>query len=452
MKQDLHLSIEQNLIMTPRMQQAVKILQMSSQQLQETVEEAYNENPVLEFAESKDADNSNTAQENFNDLQNFFNYLKRSSGAYQSTTSHKGYDFTTLPSPPQNLADLLYEQAGTAFHKKEDRILARYIIGCIDERGYLTASIDELSALTNTASSYLSKILHIIQTFEPIGVGARDLQECLRLQAANFSCYSGLVATIIDKYLSNLAKNQLKLIAKEENCSLAKVQEAVSIIKTFTPKPGAAYHNGKVENIVPDVIVRKIDHEYKVFINDYTVPTLKISNFYRNSSIFDNATKQYIKKHINSALWLIDSINQRKQTLYNVVIQIIHCQLAFFDNGPDYLRPLTMQSISHSLGIHESTVSRAIANKYMQTAYGTIRIRQFFTANITTTTGEELADRQIKQIIRDLINKEDPFKPLSDQKICNILKQHDIDIARRTVMKYREQLGFLSSTNRRHYK
>lgn len=440
--------------MTPKMQQAVKILQMSSQELHEIIEQEYNDNPTLEFAEpAPDAATDTPEKLNTEDIKHLAEFLEGGTPVHHSGTAGDGYDFKRLPAPGKGLADNLYEEAGMTFNDEEEHRIANYIIGCIDERGYLTVSVEEIASLINAAPQLVNKVLQVIQTFEPAGIGARNLAECLRLQACSLGLYEGLIAVIIDKYLHNLAKNQLKLIAEKENCSIVDVQNAVNVIKTLDPKPGAAYSNEEIEHIIPDVTVRKIDNKYIVFVNEYTVPSLRISDLYRNTHNMDQQTKKYVEQRVNSAIWLINSIAQRRQTLYNVVTQIVNHQKPFFDKGLSYLRPLSMKTIAETLHIHESTVSRAIANKYMETPHGIISIRKFFAANVVSTpTGEELIAVQIKQIIKDLIENEDNAKPLSDQKICDLLKQRTINISRRTVMKYREQLGYQSSTNRKQYK
>lgn len=454
MKQDLSLSIKQKMIMTPRMQQAVKILQMSSQELHETIEQEYNENPTLEFAEPAPDISADTPEKlNAEDIKKLAEFLEGGSTAHHTAASGEGYDFKRLPAPCKDLADNLYEQAGMTFCSEQEHRIADYIIGCIDEKGYLTVSAEEIAALTKAELLSVKNILRIIQTFEPAGIGARDLSECLRLQASSLDLYNGLVAVIIDKYLHNLAKNQLKLIAEKEGCSIIDVQNAADTIKQFDPKPGAAYGNEEIEHIIPDVTVRKIDDKYIIFVNEYTVPSLRISDLYRNTHNMDTQTKKYVEQRVNSAIWLINSIEQRRQTLYNVASQIVLHQKTFFDKGPSYLRPLSMKTLAEILNIHESTVSRAIANKYMETPHGIIGIRKFFTANVVSKpTGEEVIAMQIKQLIKDFIDNEDITKPLSDQKICDLLKKQGIDISRRTVMKYREQLGYQSSPSRKQYK
>ncbi|WP_196593031.1 RNA polymerase factor sigma-54 [Pectinatus sottacetonis] len=453
MKQDLSLHIKQKMVMTPKMQQSVKILQMSSQELHETIEQEYNENPTLEFDESTgntdQLSDEKIAADDINNLAEFLN--DRSSNTH--SVSHDGYDFKQLPAPGSSLADMLHEQAGFTFTNYTEQHIADYIIGCIDGRGYLTISTKEIALSTNTAESFVIDVLQRIQSFDPIGVGARDLSECLRLQARYSGIYHGLIAVIIDKHLHDLAKNQIKKIAQQENTSINAVQTAVDKIKHLDPKPGSSYSDEQPKLIIPDVTVRKIDNDYIVFVNEYTVPSLRISDLYRNTHDMDVPTKKYVEQRVNSAIWLINSIEQRRRTLYNVSAKIIFYQKDFFDKGNAFLHPLSMKLIADKLDIHESTVSRAIANKYMETPHGIISIRSFFNTGITANAaGEELIAGQIKNIIRGFIDKENNRNPLSDQKICDLLKQQDINISRRTVMKYREQLGYPSSTNRKQYK
>lgn len=451
MKQDLSLQLGQKLIMTPKMQQAVKILQMSSQELHKTIEEEYNENPTLEFTDISAEEPVSTDKVAADDINNLAEFLNNSSNRTSSSFNKESFDFKTIPAPTQNLADMLHEQALLTFTANQQHI-ADYIIDCIDERGYLIMSLEDIQAAIHVDINILNNILERIQTFEPLGIGARNLSECLRIQACYYGFYHGISAAIIDKYIELIGKNSLKKIAEKENVSIIEVQDAVNKIKQLNPKPGCAYGNEIPQHIIPDVTVQKVDDTYIVLVNQYTVPSLHISDLYRNTHNMDEQTKSYVEKRVNSAIWLINSIEQRRQTLYNVCEQIVQQQKAFFDNGFDSLAPLTMSTIADTLNIHESTVSRAIANKYMETPHGIISIRKFFSANVTSTsTGEELIARQIKTVIKELILGENPVKPLSDQKLCNLLKERDINISRRTVMKYREQLGYQSSANRKQY-
>ncbi len=451
MKQELSFHLRQKMVMAPKLQQAIKILQMSSQELHTAIENEYSENPVLEFDENVETgDGFRLEAEQINSFSQYLGEAPRRDFAQ----TDEGYDdLQHLPAPAQTLCDMLLEQASLAFSDAHELLIANYLIGCLDERGYLCAPLEDLSKSGGFSSTQGKAVLKVIQSFEPAGIGASSLEECLRLQAQRQLIYNGLIAAIIERHLPAVAKNKLTKIAEAEKTSLEEVQMAIEKIRTFEPKPGIAYCNERTTHIIPDIRVQKVGEEFLVFINDYTVPSLKISDLYRNTHHLDETTKKYVEKRINSAIWLINSIEQRRRTLLGVSRLIVKHQHDFFRLGPDYLRPLSMQTIAAELSVHESTVSRAIANKYMDTPHGIFSIRKFFTGNVASNMqGEQLTCIQIKKNIENLIGEENPQKPLSDQKLCDLLKQKGICISRRTVMKYREQLGIPSSSSRRQLK
>ena len=296
------------------------------------------------------------------------------------------------------------------------------------------------------------RILAVIQGFEPAGVGARDLAECLRLQAQRQGIYDGLVAAIIDRHLDAVAAHRLQERAAAEHVRPAEVQLAVDIVRRLTPNPGAAYGAADSAYITPDVIIRKGEKGYEVEVEEAGVPQLHISALYRQSDTFDKATQKYIAGRLRAAAWLINSIEQRRTTIRRVVEEIVRRQTAYFEKGPAFLEPMTMKEVADTIGVHESTVSRAVANKYAELPTGVIALRSFFTArSARTDTGEDVAAAKAKSAIERFIKGEDPKKPLSDQKLCTLLKAEGIALSRRTVMKYREQLGYDSSVKRKRY-
>ena len=296
------------------------------------------------------------------------------------------------------------------------------------------------------------RVLSIIQGFEPAGVGARDLAECLRLQAQRQGIYDGLVAAIIDRHLDAVAAHRLKEIAAAEHVRPAEVQMAVDIVRRLNPKPGAAYGAADSTYITPDVIIRKGEKGYEVEVEEAGVPKLHISALYRQSDTFDKKTQKYIASRLRAAAWLINSIEQRRTTIRRVVEEIVRRQPAYFEKGPASLEPMTMKDVADTIGVHESTVSRAVANKYAELPTGVVALRSLFTSrSARTETGEDVAAAQAKSVIESFIKGEDPKKPLSDQKLCTLLKERGIALSRRTVMKYREQLGYDSSVKRKRY-
>ena len=454
MEQSLSLNLGQKLAMTAKLQQAIQILQLSSQDLCTMIENEYLENPALEMDESfseTDVDEKITDRYSIEDIANLANYLgdERPGKVVRDDTNQS---FEVMEVSQNSLVDILIEQVKFTFSKPEEYKIAEYIVGSIDDCGYLRISCAEIALAINVSELSVGSILEIIQTFDPAGVGARDLKECLMIQAKQQDIYQGLIAAVIDKHLDAVASAQFKVIAEKENCSPNDVQAAVDIIRKLNPKPGSSYGGTQSDYIVPDVVVRKIDDEYIVLVNQYGTPKLNISSTYKNGANFDHDTKKYIEQRVNSAAWLIKSIEQRRMTLFNVVSEIVRLQKDFFDKGTNYLRPMLMKTIAENVNVHESTVSRAVANKYVETPHGVIPLKKFFTANLgSVIEGEELIAGQVKMMLQQMIEAETCKKPFSDQQLSEMLKEKNMNISRRTVMKYREQLGFLSSVKRKRY-
>lgn len=301
----------------------------------------------------------------------------------------------------------------------------------------------------------VERVLKVIQTFEPLGVGSRTLVECLLIQVEAKDIKAKLIKKIIKKYLNDLAHNRLSKIAKEENVDLLKVQKACDFIRTLEPKPGRSFSGNyeEVKYIVPDATIQFIDGEYIIQINEVTGPKLNINNFYRNliKDSEDKVTTEYLSNKLNSALWIIKSIEQRRQTIYKVIESILKFQLEFFNKGDKKLVPLTLKDVAEDIHMHESTISRATNGKYVQTPRGLFELKYFFSIGISRSTGEDISATSIKSIIKDIIDGEDSKKPYSDQKIADILKNKGNSISRRTVAKYRNELEISSSTMRRRY-
>ena len=294
-------------------------------------------------------------------------------------------------------------------------------------------------------------VLEVLQTFEPAGVGARDLAECLRLQAVRRGIYEGLVAHLIDRHLDAIAAGAVKEIATAEGVRPADVQLAVDIIRTLNPKPGAAYGAETPGYITPDVIVRRQGSGYRVELNDEGVPQLRISKLYQHAGGLDSETQAYISGRFRAALWLIKSIESRRTTIRRVVGEIVRRQRACIEQGPASLVPMTMQEVADAIGVHESTVSRAAAGKYVELPRGIVPMKSFFTANLAAGGAAAYSAVQVKRELAALIEGENPAKPLSDAKLAKLLEERGCAVSRRTVVKYREQLGYASSVKRKRY-
>jgi RNA polymerase sigma-54 factor len=335
------------------------------------------------------------------------------------------------------------------------KMIARYIIESLDENGYLTSSIQEICQVFRAREEKVMEALAVIQGFEPVGVGARDLKECLLIQLKNRGKDKPEARLIIENHLEDIAENRLCNIAKALGISVKEVQDISDEIKSLEPKPGRQFGSSSDNRyIVPDVTVEKVGDEYVIIVNDSTAPRLNISPYYQKmlrEADKDSNISKFLSSRLNSALWLIRSIEQRRQTIYNVVKAVVNYQRDFLDHGPKHLKTLTLKQIADELGIHESTVSRSINGKYMQTPRGLFEIKYFFTSGVTGQDGSSIASESIKTIIREMIENEDPKSPLSDQAIADSMEECGIEISRRTIAKYRDEMNIPSSTKRKRF-
>ena len=451
-EQSLCMNLSQHLAMTMQLQQAIEILQLSAQDLCATIEKEYLENPGLEL-EYSTGRRERYAQDGSVNVRALADYLDGGSKQPAYFTDEDEHQFDAPTPLHATLEEELLEQVNFTFTENEsERAVATFLVGSLDSRGYLTLPTAEAARAMGCSEAEVLRILAVIQSFEPAGVGARDLAECLRLQAQRSGIYEGLVAAIIDRHLDAVAAHRLKEIAAAEHVQPADVQMAVDIVRRLNPKPGAAYGAADSTYITPDVIIRKGEKGYEVEVEEAGVPKLHISALYRQSDTFDKKTQKYIASRLRAAAWLINSIEQRRTTIRRVVEEIVRRQPAYFEKGPASLEPMTMKDVADTIGVHESTVSRAVANKYAELPTGVVALRSLFTSrSARTETGEDVAAAQAKSVIESFIKGEDPKKPLSDQKLCTLLKERGIALSRRTVMKYREQLGYDSSVKRKRY-
>ncbi|MBP2645007.1 MAG: polymerase, sigma 54 subunit, RpoN [Firmicutes bacterium] len=458
----LKLEMNQKLIMTPQLQQAIAILQLSSMELAEMVEQELLENPVLEIEEKNDANTSDTAEDTGEDAPNdqlqeymdWAEYFNEGSDAgYTMRTAEEKMPLSAYVSVASTLEEHLEFQMHLSGLTAQQCTTGKYLIGCIDDNGYLSGTVAEAAAKLGLSEQQVAEVLQVIQTFDPPGVGARSLKECLEIQAEQKGITDDLVLSIIREHLDEVGTGHLKTIAEKTGYTPLQVQKAVDVIRTLEPKPGRAFHGADQPTyIVPDVTIERVNGEYVIIINDNQVPHLTINPFYRHiARDVDHGAKKFVEGRINAAVWLIKSIEQRRRTLYNVVKTLISLQQAYFDMGPHYLKPLTMKEVANELGIHESTVSRAIANKYADTPHGIVALRNFFTAGLQGADGQALSASTVKWQIKEMVAGEDPLRPLSDQSITEYMEKKGITLSRRTVAKYREELGIPASSKRRRY-
>ncbi len=449
MEQTLSMNLSQKLAMTMQMQQAIQLLQMSAQELRAAVEKEYLENPVLEMDESSNGD-APKEEVRAEDISPMADYLENGQPGYFTDDRDGGMEAAT-PSGP-TLEEELLEQVRYAFFDEEERAVATFIVGSIDERGYLIVPVEEIMRAMGASEGKVMEVLHRIQEFEPSGIGARDLQECLRIQARQRGIYEGLVAALIDRHLDEVAASRVKSIAEAEQASPEDVQLAIDILRTLDPKPGRAYGLASSHYVQPDVFVRKVDGDYVVSISERSMPKLQISSLYRDASGLDETARSYIKQRIHAASWLLRSIEQRRQTICRVMEEIVYQQRPCIEKGMQALRPMSMKQVAEAIHVHESTVSRAVANKYVELPWGVVPMRDFFSSNLgKAASEEEFIAGQVKTAMEELIRGEDAKKPLSDQKLAELLEERGMKVSRRTVMKYREQMGYPSSVKRKRY-
>ncbi len=337
---------------------------------------------------------------------------------------------------------------------ESEKNIGQTILGSIDENGYLQSDLESIAQSTGTDIAQVDKMLKLVQTFHPVGVGARNVKECLSLQLDRLGSGGELARRIAAHHLEDLAKKHYAQIAKALATTVEEVHQAAQLISTLEPKPGRLFSEDRTQYVIPDVLVEKVDDNFVIMLNDDRIPHLRISNLYRNIINQEDSkeeTRNYVKEKVKSGLWFIKNIQQRQQTIYNISQTIVARQKQFLEDGISFLRPMTMREVADTVGIHESTVSRAIANKYMQTPQGVFQMKFFFTTAIAMSSGEDLSAANIRNRIQELIRGEDPKHPLSDQKIIQILAQDGIKIARRTIAKYRGMLDIQPTNLRKQF-
>jgi RNA polymerase sigma-54 factor len=361
--------------------------------------------------------------------------------------------FENFLSKRTTLSDHLNWQLQLSHFTEEEQKVGTLIIGNLDEDGYLKIALEDISSETNLSPEVVEGTLRRIQQFDPVGVGARDLKECLLIQLEQMAVRDPLAEKVVSEHLSLLKNRNYPAIAKRLGVSLERVNRAASLISKLDPKPGKAFGGEVTQEIIPDAYVYKVEGEYLVYLNDEGIPRINVNPFYRSvlseSRFALEGDRKYIQEKLRSALWLIRSIHQRQRTIYKVAKSIVQFQKDFLDNGIQFLKPLVLRDVAEDIQMHESTVSRVTHNKYMHTPQGIYELKFFFNAGITSTQGETLASESVKNLVREIITKEDPKKPYSDEKLVQILKGMNIHIARRTISKYREMMKILSSNERR---
>ncbi len=469
-KQTLKLS--QQLVMTPQLQQAIKLLQLNRLELSEHVAQEMLENPILEenpeFVE-EEINEKEKKKEKLEDAKtkeikgegegveefNWENYIQNyTPPTYSKPSGDQDYpSFEATLTKKASLFDHLKWQLELSKLDEKEELLGLLIIGNIDEDGYLKSSIEELSSKSKCENELIEKVLKKIQEFDPIGVAARDLQECLAIQAKQ-TAEPELIRKIIANHMKDLERKNYNAISKSMGLNQEKVHSLVKIICAMEPKPGRPFYDESAQYISPDIYVYKVGGEFVIVLNEDGLPKLKISNFYQNALKKVSTSKdekEYINDKLRSAIWLIRSIHQRQRTIFKVTESIIKFQGDFLEKGISNLKPMVLRDVAEDIGMHESTVSRVTSNKYVHTPQGIYELKFFFNSSIKRLQGTDIASESVKDKIRTIVAEENPKNPYSDQEIVELLRRDNIEIARRTVAKYREQLGVLPSSKRKKY-
>jgi len=464
----LNLKLAQKLVMTPQLQQAIKLLQLSKLELIQSIHQELVENPVLEeevqeltdeekgLTQNKEKEDGGKTERKEEDF-DWQHYLNDSMGSgyeayepYADNGEAPSYENTL--SRKTSLSDHLLWQLNLSRVSDEEKSIAENIIGNLDGDGYLRVTEVELETMTGAGADAIARALEFVQGFDPVGVGARELHECLLLQVRQLDTDVPLVEEIITNYLPLLQKRDYAAIARKLEMTVEDVETAARVIENLEPKPGRSFGGEDPVYIIPDIYVVRDGNDFVILLNDDGLPRLRVSSFYRrmlkNKSQINRSTAEYVEGKFKSALWLIRSIEQRQKTIYRTMESILKFQRDFFEKGPSHLKPMVLRDVAEDISMHESTISRVTTNKYVHTPHGIFELKYFFCSGLRTEDGT-VSSISVQERIRKIIMGEDQKKPLSDQKIVEILQGLGIDIARRTVTKYRIEQNILSTTERR---
>lgn len=473
-----NLKLTQQLVMTPQLQMAIKLLQLNRLELAEMVQQELAENPALEEQAESAESESEKSEENSPDSteteeaasevsveekitdqiewENYLNEYNSYGGVHFENESRQAPQYESFIASQTSLKDHLLWQFLMTLPSDEEEHIASLIIGSVNDDGYLETSLDDIALAAHVSAERAGGVLAVLKTFDPPGVCSSTLTECLLTQLNYLGISTPVLRDIICHHLKNLESKNYKKIAKDLKISLHDTLAAVDVIQRLDPKPARKYKQDNPTYIIPDIYVYKFEDDFVVVLNDDDLPRLHISPYYRTAmkhhpQKISKEAREYLQEKIRSASWLIKSIQQRQKTIYNVMNSILKFQREFFEKGVQCLKPMILRDVAEDIGMHESTISRVTTGKYAHTPQGLFELKYFFNSSINRFQGDSVASASVQEIIRQIIKNEDPQKPYSDDKISAILKQSNIDIARRTVTKYREALGLLSSTKRKQF-
>ncbi len=457
MKFKLQMGLKQQLVMTPRLQQALKLLQLPTLELEMALKDELQSNPLLEIEEEEELDprtregsqeEAAGSADNWDDVFNDGFEMQ-----YEQQEELSDDEFVEkVPVYREDSGDNLLQQLRMQTTDAQLLEIGEYLIGSLDDRGFLTIDLDEIQNVFGVDADGAAEALRAVQSLEPAGIAARDLPECLLIQLRARGLEDSLTATLIRDHFKALVQRKYQAIARKLKISVEEVQEAARLIGELDPKPGLELSTEDPRYVTPDLLVEEVEGDYVVALNDRFLPRLRISEAYKEGvADRDKRTKEFLQGKLSQAQWLIKTVEQRRSTMVKVMNAIVEEQKEFFDKGPQALHPLTLQQVATKIGMHESTVSRVTSNKWVQTPRGTFPLKYFFSSSLSTSGGEEVSAKAAKDRIREIVSKEDGKRPFSDQKIADMLKDEGLVIARRTVAKYREQLGILPARMRKEY-
>ena len=467
-RRELALKQVQKLIMTPKLRQALALLQMPLLELELLLRQELSANPVLEELLEEEGDSSLQVEEAAPDEEetpdrvkeeevDWAEYFREAFEAgYNESSGQRDEWIERVIATQPTFESQLLSQLRLMPLDKDSMEMAEYLIASLDDDGYLrSVTVDDVAREFGAESSKVEEVLgRLQQELDPPGIGARDLRECLVIQLQRNDRQEGLAWEIIQGHLEDLERKRFPKIAKELGVALQTVKEAAEEIASLDPKPGLRVGRGEPRHVIPDLVVERVEDEYVVLLNDRNLPRIRINPTYRDMVTgvrpVDEKDRQYLVDKLNSAKWLIRSIEQRRRTLSRVTSYIMHVQRDFLDKGAEHLRPLTLQQVADALDIHESTVSRVVTGKYVQTPRGVFELRYFFGGGLKTSSGEDMSVKVAKERIRRMIEKEDTDSPITDEEIAGRLRETGLRIARRTVGKYRDQMGILPAKLRKY--
>ena len=463
----LALKTTQRLVMTAMLQQAIKLLPLSRLELIQKVSQEMLENPFLEDGVTQEEGEGDASGDEFSQEETIEEELPKELDIdwevyLQDSSSDPSFPVDTEKEVPSleatlrnetSLTEHLLWQLSLAVHTELEKQIGAYLIGNIDDDGYLQCQVEEVATAWGIGHERVEAVLRMVQSFDPAGIGARDLQECLLIQLQHLGIHDSLAGTIVQQYLPQIDERHFRKIAKDLDASLEEVVAAVKLIRELDPKPGSRYNPQRVEYIVPDVVIVKMGDDYQVMLNDDGVPRLRINTLYQNilrrGDGMQGDTKEYLEEKFRSAIWLMKSIEQRRQTLLKVAKSLCKFQRDFLDKGLPYLKPLVLKDVAEDIGMHESTVSRVTTNKYMHTSQGVFELKFFFHSGLDSVEGDAMSSVSVKEIIKKAVTAEDARNPLTDQQLVRLLEDKGIKIARRTVAKYRQELRISPASRRK---